>query len=114
MAKFHKIKVKDVYKETDDCSVITFDVPADLEEEFNFRQGQHLTVKADIEGEDTRHSYSLCSSPIDKQWQVAVKTIPGGKFSNYVNSKLQTGDMLEIMEPSGMFGVEIEPETAKN
>ena len=114
MAKFHKIKVKDVYKETNDCSVITFDVPDNLAETFNFRQGQHLTLKADINGEDTRRSYSLCSSPIDKQWQVAVKTIPEGAFSTYVNATLKPGDTLEIMEPSGMFGVEVDPDKAKN
>ncbi|MEH6764722.1 2Fe-2S iron-sulfur cluster-binding protein [Aequorivita antarctica] len=114
MAKFHKIKVKEVYKETNDCSVITFDIPENLAEEFHFRQGQHLTLKADINGEDTRRSYSLCSSPIDNQWQVAVKTIPGGAFSTFVNATLKSGDILEIMEPSGMFGVEIEPDKPKN
>ena len=114
MAKFHKLKVKDVYQETTDCSVITFDVPDNLAEEFNFRQGQHLTLKADINGEDTRRSYSLCSSPVDNQWQVAVKTIPGGAFSTYVNSTLKPGDTLEVMEPSGMFGVNVDPNKAKN
>jgi ring-1,2-phenylacetyl-CoA epoxidase subunit PaaE len=113
VAKFHKIKVKDIYKETSDCSVVTFDVPEDLAEEFNFKQGQHLTLRAEIDGEDTRRSYSLCSSPVDKEWKVAVKQIYGGKFSGYVNSKLKTGDSLEIMEPSGAFGVEVssEPKT---
>jgi ring-1,2-phenylacetyl-CoA epoxidase subunit PaaE len=114
VAKFHKIKVKDVYKETDDCSVITFDVPDNLVEEFHFRQGQHLTLKADINGEDTRRSYSLCSSPVDNEWKVAVKLIPGGAFSTFVNSELNTGDTLEIMEPSGMFGVDVQPGKSKN
>ena len=114
MSKFHKIKVKDVYKETDDCSVITFDIPSNLSEEFKYRQGQHLTLKADIEGEDTRRSYSLCSSPIEDRWQVAVKLIPEGKFSTYVNSDLKTGDLIELMAPSGTFGVETQPESAKN
>ena len=97
MAKFHKIKVKDVYKETDDCSVIIFDVPEELAEEFNFRQGQHLTLKADIDGEDTRRSYSLCSSPVDKEWQVAVKTISEGKFSSFVNSSLLSSAFRESL-----------------
>ncbi len=114
VAKFHKLQVKDVYKETDDCSVITFDVPEELSEEFNFRQGQHLTLKADIDGEDTRRSYSLCSSPVDKQWKVAVKQIYGGKFSTYINEQLAAGDTIEVMEPSGMFGVNAEPEKEKN
>ncbi|MDX1462948.1 MAG: FAD-binding oxidoreductase, partial [Marinirhabdus sp.] len=75
MATFHSLAVKDIYKETDDCSVITFDVPAELATQFNFRQGQHLTLKADIDGEDVRRSYSLCSGPTDGEWKVAVKQI---------------------------------------
>lgn len=114
MSKFHKIKVADIYKETDDCSVITFDIPSNLSEEFKYRQGQHLTLKADIDGEDTRRSYSLCSSPVENQWKVAVKLIPGGKFSTYVNDELKAGDTIELMPPSGAFGVEIQPEKSKN
>lgn len=114
MAEFHKLKIKDIYKDTDDCSVITFDVPSEISEVFKFRQGQHLTIKADINGEDTRRSYSLCSSPVDKQWKVAVKLIPGGKFSTFVNESLQTGDVLEVMAPSGNFGVECQPSITKN
>lgn len=107
MSKFHTIKVKDVYKETDDCSVLTFDIPSELHEEFHFRQGQHLTLKADIDGQDIRRSYSLCSSPIDTEWKVAVKGIPGGVFSTFVNTTLQSGDTLELMAPSGTFGVDV-------
>ena len=114
MATFHTLSVKDIYKETDDCSVITFNVPSELETEFRFRQGQHLTLKADINGEDVRRSYSLCSGPVDGEWKVAVKKILGGKFSSFVNDSLQAGDTLEVMSPSGTFGVEVSPEKAKN
>jgi len=114
VAIFHKIKIKDIYKETDDCSVITFDVPSEISEEFNFRQGQHLTLKADIDGKDTRRSYSLCSSPRDGEWKVAVKQILGGAFSTFVNEELKAGDTLEVMTPSGTFGVEVAPSKEKN
>ena len=89
-------------------------MPAELSEEFKYRQGQHLTLKADINNEDTRRSYSLCSSPLDNEWKVAVKLIPGGKFSTYVNDSLHAGDMLEVMAPSGNFGVEVQPNKEKN
>ncbi|MBU2929216.1 FAD-binding oxidoreductase [Winogradskyella psychrotolerans] len=114
MVEFYKLKVADLYKETEDTSVITFAVPSALQSTFKFRQGQHLTLKADINGEDVRRSYSLCSSPNDKQWKVAVKLIPGGKFSTYINQSLNVGDELEVMSPSGTFGVEVQPETSKN
>lgn len=114
MAKFHNLKVRDIQKETRDCSVITFEVPENLTNDFHFRQGQHLTLRSIIDGEDIRRSYSLCSSPVDNQWQVAVKTIPEGKFSNFVNSELQSGDMLDVMIPSGTFGVDVNPSKPKN
>ena len=114
MAQFHNIKIKNLYKETNDCSVIEFEVPENLQDDFVYSQGQHLTLKADINGEDVRRSYSLCSSPMDKKWKVAVKQILGGKFSTYVNEQLQTGDNLEVMAPSGVFGVKVSPEKAKN
>jgi ring-1,2-phenylacetyl-CoA epoxidase subunit PaaE len=114
MAEFHNLKVADIYKETEDTSVVTFEIPADLQETFRYRQGQHLTLKADIDGEDVRRSYSLCSSPLDNKWQVAVKQIPEGKFSTYVNEKLKAGDNVEVMAPSGTFGVEVNPNTPKN
>jgi len=114
MAQFYKLKIQDIYKETDDCSVVSFEIPENLRDEFLFNSGQHLTLKVDIDGEDVRRSYSLCSSPQDGEWKVAVKLIPGGKFSSYVNQQLQKGDELEVMAPSGTFGVAIQPEKAKN
>ena len=114
MAEFYNIKVADIYKETKDTSVVTFDIPKHLQDNFKFIQGQHLTLKMDINGEDVRRSYSLCSSPIDNQWKVAIKQIPGGVFSTYANTKLQAGDELEIMEPTGNFHIEINAATPKN
>ena len=114
MAEFHNLKIADIYKETEDTSVVTFHVPEYLQDEFRFTQGQHLTLKADINDEDVRRSYSLCSSPLDNKWQVAVKLIPGGKFSTYINETLLTGDTLEVMAPSGKFGVEAKPNESKN
>jgi len=114
MAKFHQLTVQDLHKETHDCTVITFNVPQDLREEFKFSQGQHLTLRKEINGEDVRRSYSLCSSPYDEEWKVAVKEIPEGIFSSYVNHTLKAGDMLEVMAPSGKFGVKVNPELSKN
>jgi ring-1,2-phenylacetyl-CoA epoxidase subunit PaaE len=77
MAAFHTLKIKDITKQTPDCSVITFDMPHNLSQVFDYTQGQHLTLKAIIDGQDTRRSYSICSSMVDSQWQVAVKKNPG-------------------------------------
>jgi len=114
MSKFHKIRVIDVREETDDCKSIAFEIPAELQEEFQYKMGQHLTIKAIIGGEDVRRNYSLCSSPLDKEWRVAVKKLPGGKFSTYANDTLRKGEYLEIMPPAGHFYTELNPENKKN
>lgn len=114
MTDFFSIKIANIYKETEDTSVVTFGIPTDLHKAFKFRQGQHLTLKAIINGEDVRRSYSLCSSPNENEWQVAVKLIPGGIFSTYINEEVKAGDQMEVMAPSGTFGVEVKPKEAKN
>lgn len=114
MAKFHSIKVADIYKETKDCAVISFEIPEDLKSEFQFKQGQHLTLRTMIEGNEVRRSYSLCSSPIENKWKVAVKKINEGLFSTFVNEKLRKGDVLDVMAPNGTFFTEIDPSKAKN
>lgn len=114
MADFHSIKIKDIYKETEDTSVVTFEILDELKELFRYSPGQHLTLRAFIDNEDLRRSYSLCSSPIENEWKVAVKQIPGGKFSTFVNTTLKAGDTLEVMAPSGTFGVPANSDKAKN
>lgn len=114
MADFHKVKLADIYKETEDTSVLTFHIPDNLKQDFKFHQGQHLTLRQVIDGEDVRRSYSLCSSPLEDKWQVAVKQIPGGKFSTYVNEELKPNTELEVMAPSGTFGVDVLPQASKN
>lgn len=110
--RFHDIKLSEVYKETKDVTVLGFEVPAALKQEFLFRQGQFLTLRTTIDGEDVRRSYSLCSSPLDQAWKVAVKEIPGGKFSTFVNHELKAGDELQVMAPKGDFGIECYEEAA--
>lgn len=113
MARFYPLKVKDIYKETEDCSVVSFEVPEELKNEFQFRQGQHLTLKKLINNEDVRRSYSLCSSPVEGEWRVGVKQIFEGKFSSFINQELNVNDVLEVMPPSGDFGVEVDEKSNK-
>lgn len=114
MPKFYPVKVKSINKETDDCTVVSFDIDHELKDLFDFLSGQHLTLKKQINNEDVRRSYSLCSSPLEGKWKVAVKQIPEGKFSTYINRDLKAGDTLEIMPPSGLFGVEPDKTQTRN
>ena len=112
--KFHKLVVQSVEKTTPECTVVAFDVPEQLKSQFQFKQGQYLTLKAQINGEEVRRSYSLCSSPLDNEWKVGIKKIEDGKFSTFANDVLKAGDTLESMPPSGNFYVEVDPNQQKN
>ncbi len=114
MSKFHSIKIKEIYKTTKDCAVITFEIPEHLQTEFQFKQGQYLTLKTEINGIEVRRSYSLCSSPTENKWQIAVKKINGGLFSTHINDNLKQGDSIDLMPPNGNFSIEIDNNKPKN
>lgn len=112
--EFHTLTITDVTEETRDCCSIAFEVPAVLKEKYQFIQGQYLTLKADINGEDVRRSYSICSSPNGEELRVAIKQVPDGKFSTYANEVLKKGDQLEVMTPTGKFYTELHPDQEKH
>ena len=103
MSKFETLLVKEVRQETADCVSIAFDVPETAASAFAFKQGQYITIKTSINGEEIRRSYSICSSPLDNELRVAVKKVSGGIFSTWANEKLKAGAMLEVMPPMGKF-----------
>lgn len=110
---FHKLLVKEVKAETSDCVSIAFTIPDDLKSEFLFEQGQNITIKKEIDGEDIRRSYSICSSPFENELRVAVKKVDEGKFSSFANSSLKAGDALEVLPPTGKFNTKLHTENAK-
>lgn len=112
--KFYSLRIKDIHQTTAECSVISFEVPEDLKNAFLYTQGQYLTLRADINGEDIRRSYSICSCPLDNELKVGIKRIEDGRFSTYATTQLKVGDMVEVMPPNGTFFKEIEPDTSKN
>lgn len=111
--KFHSLKVKDVRRETKDAVSVAFDVPEELKEVYRFKQGQYLTLRQMIDGEDVRRSYSVCSGIHEGELRVAIKAVAYGKFSNWINNVLKAGDEMQVMTPMGMFTTPLNPENEK-
>jgi ring-1,2-phenylacetyl-CoA epoxidase subunit PaaE len=105
---FVPLRVKNIQRETADCVSVSFDIKDDQRAEFAYHPGQYVTIKATINGEEVRRSYSICSAPHEEELRVAIKQVPHGVFSTYANSVLQVGDTLELMAPTGNFTL---PET---
>lgn len=88
---------------TEDAVCITFDVPSELASEYDFVQGQHLTIRTSMAGDDVRRSYSICAPANSGQLRIGVKVLPGGHFSGFAAGRLAAGDVLDVMTPSGRF-----------
>jgi len=111
---FHALRIKDVQLETPDCVSIAFDIPDDLINEFRFTQGQNITLKTMLNGQEVRRSYSICSAVPENELRVAVKKVDKGLFSTFANHLLKPGDTIEILPPTGRFFTTLNPAHKKN
>ena len=114
MSKFYPLAVAAVRNETRDTIAVTFNVPPELQETFTYQQGQHLTLRALIDDEDVRRSYSICSAVQDKLLRVAIKRCASGLFSTWANDTLKPGAVIEVMPPMGHFNVPLAAANARN
>jgi ring-1,2-phenylacetyl-CoA epoxidase subunit PaaE len=113
-AHFHRLAIAEIVDETAEARSIRFEVPEALRENFKFKPGQHLTLKAEIGNEEVRRNYSLCVAPEGGQLKVTVKRIAGGLFSNWANDALKPGDSIDVMEPHGSFTWDFDPQAANH
>lgn len=111
--QFHTLTVTDVARNTRDAVVVTFEVPDELSSVFAFRPGQYLTLRADIDGQDLRRSYSICAAPHDGLLRVAIKRQDDGVFSSWANRTLAPGSRLDVMAPAGNFTVDFDPQARR-
>lgn len=112
--QFHKLAIKDIRNETNTCVSVSFSIPDDLKQSFIYEAGQYITIKKEINGEELRRSYSLCSSPVENDFRVAIKQIHAGRFSTFANKELKVGDMLDVMTPMGYFTTPISADNQKH
>ena len=101
--RFHPLTVAAVDRLTDDAVSVAFHVPDDLRDVFTHVAGQHLILRATIDGQDVRRSYSICSPVGAERPRVGIKHLPGGAFSTWANTELQPGMVIEATPPTGDF-----------
>jgi ring-1,2-phenylacetyl-CoA epoxidase subunit PaaE len=111
---FHQLTIASVEKETENAICVWFEVPEEHKAEFGFIQGQYLTLRATIGGEEVRRSYSICSGVDDGRLRVAIKRVEGGVFSTWANESLRAGMRIDVMPPQGSFFTVLDPANEKN
>ncbi|MGC6423048.1 MAG: 2Fe-2S iron-sulfur cluster-binding protein [Flavobacteriaceae bacterium] len=100
---FHPLIVKEVERLTDKAVTLSFDVPENIQEEFNYLAGQYLTIEETLDGNRVRRSYSICSAPFEGRLSVGIKQVPNGVFSTHANQNIQAGNILSVAPPEGRF-----------
>lgn len=113
MSRFYPLTVAAVHRDLRDAVVLTFDVPENLSDTFAFRPGQHLTLKAEIGGQEVRRSYSICSAA-DEPIRVGIRKLEEGVFSTWANDTVKAGQTLQVMPPTGAFHVAVSPSNRKH
>ncbi|MEJ7741177.1 MAG: 1,2-phenylacetyl-CoA epoxidase subunit PaaE [Nocardioidaceae bacterium] len=111
---FHPLRVSDVTALTDDAVAISFEVPPDLADAYDFIQGQHVTVRTSLAGDDVRRSYSICAPAKSGRLRIGVKVLPGGHFSGFAAGDLAVGDVLDVMTPTGRFFTPLDPSNRRH
>src|ERR1700704_5241838 len=111
--RFHRLAVNYLRREAADAVSITFAIPSELADDYSFTPGQYLTLRTTMDGEEARRSYSICSGPDDGELRIAVKKVDGGAFSNWVADELKAGDEIDVMTPTGRFGIAHAPNEAR-
>jgi ring-1,2-phenylacetyl-CoA epoxidase subunit PaaE len=111
---FHRLRVRDLRPDTEDAVIVSFEVPAELRDTFRFTQGQYLTLRHDVHGQDMRRSYSICAGLDDGELRVAVRKVAGGAFSTWIHHCLQVGDAIEAIPPQGRFFAPLDPQARRH
>lgn len=111
MASFYKLKIENITRETQSAISISFSIPTELKNNYQFIAGQYVTIKLTLDGTEIRRAYSICSSPSSGELRIAIKEVENGLFSTFANKNSKEGDVLEVGLPEGNFVLESESTT---
>ncbi len=114
MPSFLKLIIKEVKRETKDAVSILFSVPEELESNYTFIAGQYINLRLTLDNQEIRRAYSICSAPDSGELRIAVKAVSNGLFSQFANTKLKAGDVLEVGKPEGKFTFEPQADRQRN
>ncbi len=104
--RFHPLPVVAVESVADGAVAVTLGVPDELAGEYlRFQPGQHLTLRAEIDGEEVRQSYSIAMSRgaarATNTLRIASARVPGGRMSTWLNTVVRPGDVLDVLPALG-------------
>ncbi len=98
----YPLTISKVERDTPNAVLISFTVPEEMKERFEFEAGQYLTLETNIGESKVRRSYSICNEPSDGL-RVGIKEVPKGLFSSHANRVVKAGETIMVAPPEGRF-----------
>lgn len=103
MISYHSLKIAELRPEGSDAVCVALDVPDALRDAFRFEPGQHIGVRATIDGQEVRRTYSISSAKGERHLRIGVRLQERGSMSGHLGRRLRVGDQLEVLPPTGRF-----------
>jgi ring-1,2-phenylacetyl-CoA epoxidase subunit PaaE len=103
MLRFHSLRVAQVQPQAEDAVAVALEVPPELAQEYRGTPGQHIVLRASLDGQELRRTYSLVSAPGEPQLRIVARTQPQGRLSTYLSQRLRAGDRVDVLPPNGSF-----------
>ncbi|POR28811.1 flavodoxin reductase [Flavobacterium columnare] len=114
MSVFYKLSIKEVKRETPNAVSVAFNIPLEFKDFYKFTAGQYVTLKLTLDGQEIRRAYSLCTAPSSEEFRIAIKAVKNGTFSQFANTELKEGHVLEVGLPEGRFTFEPQSDRQRN
>lgn len=103
MSRFHPLRVIEAGPEAQDALSIALEVPETLRNDYRFEAGQHLVLRANVDGEELRRTYSLANAPGEWPLRLSVRVHDQGRFSRFLARELRPGVEIEALPAAGSF-----------
>ncbi len=100
---FHPLKISDRVAAADDAVCLTLTVPNHLLSEYDFRPGQHVALRAVLDGKEVRRTYSIVNGAPAGELRLGIRVQPRGGLSNFLAYEAKVGDTIEALGPTGRF-----------
>ncbi len=75
----------------------------ELDRKMDFKPGQFVNVRVNIDKGVMMRPYSIASSPYDSELMITVKNMRTGGMSQYLCENLMEGDLVDVKGPYGLF-----------
>lgn len=100
-----ELKISNIERLTDQAVKVSFEVPLLHSEKYLFEPGQYLNIKVNINGNQVKRSYSICSD-VNEPLSVGIKEVEDGYVSKFFNQNAKVGQKVIVSKPMGDFTID--------